>query len=539
VPHRERYLSRLLCPPVAALVVSGLVACGGGEGETTPATEAAVETKGPAGPVPAGLERFYGQPLSWGDCAPYATSDTAEQTFGQPGLQCARLTVPLDYSNPGGPTITVGVLRHQAREPDRRIGSLLVNPGGPGASGMEAVASMAPGVAGGPVGQRFDLIGFDPRGIGASQPQVECLTDAERDADRADDSETDGSPSGVAEQESEERAFARKCAQRTEFGSRMLANIGTRDVVKDMDVLRSVLGDEKLSYLGYSYGTRIGYTYAETFPRNVRALVLDGALDPAQDVVESLVAQGEGFGRAFDEFARWCAGRQGCALGTDPSAATRAFQNLTRPLLDDPVPLPDGRRLSYGDATTGVIQALYTEQLWPRLDAGLTELSQGRGATLMALADLYNQRDPDGGYASTQDAFTAIRCVDDPRVTDKDKILRAQQEYEEVAPFLDDGRPDSAALDACAYWPVPNTSEPHLPDVEGVPPALVISTTNDPATPYEAGVQLAKAMDGALLTFEGNQHTVFLQGVPCVDEAGAAYLIDGTLPAEGTRCEGA
>ncbi|GAA5156679.1 alpha/beta hydrolase [Amycolatopsis dongchuanensis] len=490
------------------------------------------EQRGPAGPVPAGLDRFYAQPLTWGDCVRYATSDDAKSVFGQKDLECARLTVPLDYANPQGDTITLGVLRHKAT--GERAGALVINPGGPGASGMLAAAGLA--TQSSEVSTRFDLIGFDPRGIGASEPEVTCLTDQERDARRSEDLDTDGSPAGVAKQEAEAKDFAAKCAQRTEHGTAMLANIGTRDVARDMDVLRSALGEQKLTYLGYSYGTRIGYTYAEAFPGNVRAMVLDGALDPNQDEMESLVAQGAGFGVAFNQFAAWCAARQDCALGKNAAGATKAFQDLVRPLIDNPVRLSDGRELTFDDATLGAIQALYSQQLWEPLNTGLNELRTGRGTTLMALADQYNERDASGHYSNTQDAFTAIRCVDDPRVTNKAEILDAENRYDQVAPFLDDGKPNGAALDACAFWPVPNTSQPHEPEVAGVPPVLVISTTNDPATPYEAGVNLAKAMKGALLTFEGTQHTVFLQGNSCVDQAGTDYLLNGTLPAEGKRC---
>ncbi|MBK1789021.1 alpha/beta hydrolase [Prauserella cavernicola] len=524
MPAQKRYLSLAAC----LLALTGLVACSSD-------SEPREERTGPVGPVPDGLDRYYGQTLDWGGCEPFSTSQSTQSALSGDGFECARLTVPLDYSDPEGTTITLGVLRQQASGDDR-IGSLVLNPGGPGASGMTAAASIAPGVANQELGQRFDIVGFDPRGIGASEPAVTCLTAEERDEDRGDDSELDGSPQGVAATENQEREFAQRCAERTEHGDEMLAHLGTRDVVKDLDVLRSVLGDEKLNYLGYSYGTRIGYTYAEAFPGNVRSLVLDGALDPEQDIVESLVAQGEGFGKAFGEFAAWCAPREDCALGSDPVGATKAFQDLTRPLIENPVQVGDGRGLSYEDATTGTVQALYSEQLWSYLNTGLAELKQNNGSTLMGLADMYNERGNDGEYATTQDAFVAIRCVDDPRVTDKNKIRQAQARYAEVAPFLDPGTPASSARDACTFWPVPNTSEPHLPDVEGVPPALVISTTNDPATPYQAGVNLAKAMNGRLLTYEGNQHTVFLQGLKCVDDAGVDYLVDGTLPDEGKRC---
>ncbi|OZM75348.1 alpha/beta hydrolase [Amycolatopsis antarctica] len=533
----ERYSYRAACLLAVSLLAAGLTACTTTEDTASPAGPV-TESKGPVGQVPGGLDTFYGQSLTWGDCGPFGTSDEMRQSFDVQGAECARLRVPLDYARPDAETINLGVLRHKARDPDERIGSLVTNPGGPGASGMVSAASTGIQVRNNPIGQRFDVVGFDPRGVGASQPAVTCLTPAERDADRADDSEVDGTPEGVARQEASEREFGEKCAERTEYGAKMLANLGTRDVVKDMDVLRSALGDEKLSYLGYSYGTRIGYAYAEAFPGNVRSLVLDGALDPEQDSVESLVGQGEGFGVAFGEFASWCAEQQDCALGGDAAGATQAFQRLAQPLIDNPARVGDGRSLSFEDATIAAVQALYSQQLWEPLNTGLNELKTGKGDTLMLLADTYNERGADGGYATTQDAFAAIRCVDDPRVTDKAKIREAQRRYAEVAPFLDDGRPDGDALDSCAFWPVPNTSEPHLPSVQGVPPALVVSTTNDPATPYQAGVNLAKAMKGSLLTYEGTQHTIFLQGNPCVDDAGIAYLLDGTLPAEGTRCSG-
>lgn len=494
------------------------------------------ESRGPAGTVPAGLERFYAQSLTWGECAPYATSVDARSAFGSNGLQCARLTVPLDYSQPDGDTITIGVMRHKAADSSGRIGSLLMNPGGPGASGMELAANLATQVSGTELGRRFDLVGFDPRGVGASEPEVNCLTDSERDTDRAEDTGVDGSPAGVARQEAESKDFAVQCVQHTAHGTAMLANLGTRDVARDMDVLRSALGDPKLTYLGYSYGTRLGYTYAEEFPGNVRAMVLDGAVDPNQDSLDEEVAQAAGFETAFDQFAAWCAGRPDCALGANPATATQMFQNLVRPLIDHPLPLRDNRKMTYGDATLGTIQALYSQQLWQPLNAGLNALKSGSGDALMALADIYNERDASGHYTNSQDAFTAIRCVDDPPVTDKAEILDADNRFEQVAPFLDDGRPNGAALDPCAFWPVPNTSQPHEPQVTGVPPVLVISTTNDPATPYQAGVDLAKAMNGALLTFVGTQHTAFLQGNQCVDDAGSAYLINDTVPPAGQRC---
>lgn len=492
------------------------------------------ESRGPAGVVPAGLEMFYAQRLTWEGCSDYATGEYDGEALADPAVQCTHLRVPLDYAEPDGDTIKIGVLRKPASSKADRIGSLLVNPGGPGVAGLSTAAAVSSENSS--LAQRFDFVGFDPRGVGSSEPDIECLTDQETDQDRADDSELDTSPAGTAKTEQQAKDYAAKCAERTEHGKEMLANIGTRDVVRDMDVLRSALGDDKLTYVGYSYGTRIGAAYAEAFPKNVRALVLDGAIDPTQSAADSAVAQGAGFQKAFDDFVAWCVDREDCALGRDAGAALGQFQDLIQPLAEHPVDV-GGRPLSFEDATTGVVQALYSEQLWEHLNTGLNELRQQRGATLMSLADLYLERGTDGEYTTTQDAFTAIHCVDDTRMTDPAAIRELNERYKEAAPFLDDGNPPGSARDACAFWPVPPTSSPHLPKVAGLAPVLVISTTGDPATPYQAGVSLAKSLKGGLLTYEATQHTVFLQGNKCVDDAGATYLIERTLPAEGTRCK--
>jgi pimeloyl-ACP methyl ester carboxylesterase len=492
------------------------------------------EVKGPAGAVPSGLAKFYGQKLTWEGCKSYAHSELDADPLSDESLQCTHLTVPLDYDDPDGDTIRIGVLRKPATDQAHRIGSLLVNPGGPGVAGLSTAASVAK--ANSDLAARFDFVGFDPRGVGSSEPTVECLTDKETDAERADDSELDTSPSGIAHTEQEARDYAAKCAERTGHGKEMLENLGTRDVVKDMDVLRSALGDKKLNYIGYSYGTRIGSAYAEAFPGNVRALVLDGAVDPTQNQVDETVAQGAGFEKAFQDFVSWCVKRDDCALGRDAATAQDKFLSLIRPLADRPVEV-DGRPLSFEDATTAAVQALYSQELWESLNTGLNELRQQQGRGLMFLADLYLERGGDGKYTTTQDAFTAIHCVDDPRLTDPAAVKEMNTRFKAAAPFLDDGGPPSSARDACAFWPVPETSRPHVPKVSGLPPVLVISTTNDPATPYQAGVALAKALKGGLLTYESTQHTVFLQGHQCVDRAGATYLIDLKLPKPGTRCK--
>jgi pimeloyl-ACP methyl ester carboxylesterase len=491
--------------------------------------------QGSIGAVPPGLERFYSQDLSWGGCSAFAASLDDKDAYADPGLQCAYLTVPLDYANPNGRVIKVGLLRRPASDLQHRIGSLAINPGGPGASGMSAAARLAKVVERNDLGQRFDFVGFDPRGVGSSEPRVVCQTPAERDAERLMNLNVDTSPAGVARTESHEKAENAKCVEHT--GIDVLAHVGTREVVRDIDVMRSALGDERLTYLGYSYGTRIGATYAEVFSGNVRAMVLDGAVDPAQDPVAHLLGQARGFQRAFDTFAAWCAARADCALGQDNRQAANNFQARVRPLITRPADVSDGRKLSYTDATIGTVQALYLPILWEPLNRGLRELAQGHGNILMLLADIYYGRETDGTYSTTMDAFQAVLCVDNPPIKDRNVARDVDAQYRKAAPFLDSGQPPSAALDNCAFWPVPPTGGPHRLQISGLPPVLVVSTTQDPATPYQAGVNLARELNGRVLTFEGTQHTVFLHGNSCVDQAGISYLISLQLPAEGTQCK--
>ena len=515
-------LRRLVLPLAAAVIVlvPGCATAVPGTGTAPPGADA-----------PPGLEEFYGQQLSWGPCAPFAVTPDDVEAFADPQLDCTAVTVPLDYADPAGETASIAVLRQRAT--GDRIGSLLLNPGGPGASGTGFVPAIASGLVGSPITERFDLIGFDPRGVGASTPVIDCETDAERDEERAD-IDADSSPAGVAVLEADSQEFVDRCVERS--GVDLLANVGTRDVVRDLDVMRAALGDAALTYAGFSYGTFIGAKYAEAFPDRVRALLLDGAVDPAQDPVEASVAQGAGFQLAFDAFAADCVTRPGCPLGADAAGATAAFQQLTRPLLDQPVPVGDGRELGYSDATTGVVQALYSEQLWEVLRTGLQQLASGSGELLMLLADSYEGRSEDGTYDNDLEAFPVISCVDDRRITDSAVYLEIDTRYRQVAPFRDDGRGPNPARPPCAFWPVPPTTEPALPDVEGLDPVLVVSVTGDPATPYEAGVRLAEQLGARLLTVEGNQHTVAFSGVACVDDLAAAYLVDLRLPDGETTC---
>ena len=472
-------------------------------------------------PVAQGAES--GAAVAWGSC---------KQPEDLPAdAQCGSITVPVDYAKPDAASAQIALIRFPAT--GQRIGSLVINPGGPGESGIDAAAGLLESLPTG-VRQRFDLVGFDPRGIGSSTPALWCNSDADNDAERADP-QVDYSPAGIVRIENDAKNFVQRCIDK--MGTEFLANVGTVNVAKDLDRIRAALGEEKLTYLGYSYGTLIGSAYAEAFGDNVRAMILDGAVDPTADPVQSNIDQAASFQKAFNDYAADCAKNRDCPLGTDPAKAVDVYKSLVDPLVSKPARTKDPRGLGYSDAVTGTITALYSPSIWKHLTDGLRELAKGRGDTLLILADSYMERDEQGRYSNSNDALIAINCVDEPPVTDRAKVADEDRREREVAPFLSYGQfTGQAPLSTCAFWPVPPTSTPHRPSVNGLPPVLVVSTTNDPATPYQAGVDLARELGGRLLTFDGTQHTVVFEGDACVDGYAQEYLIDLTLPPVGAAC---
>lgn len=472
----------------------------------------------------------YGAAPAWGSCAPLLGEG------GPPTVQCAMVPVPVDWNdaaNPQAPQAQLAVIRVPAT--GERIGTLMVNPGGPGASAVDMVAGMAVGLAGTEITERFDLVGFDPRGVGHSTPQVRCRTDAEFDAFRQDPM-VDFSPAGVAHIEQVYQGLAQGCV--SHVGEEFLANIGTASTAQDMDVVRAALGDEQLSYLGYSYGTELGARYAERFPERVRAMVLDGAVDPGADPVEKTLRQLAGFQTAFDDYAMDCARSADCPLGQDPTQFVARYHELVDPLAQRPGWTSDPRGLSYPDAITGTVNALYTQRYWKYLTSGLLGLRRGADAgDLLLLADDYQRRNAAGHYDNQQDAFMAIRCVDAPYPSDPAVWADADRRAREAAPFMSYGAfTGFAPRDVCATWPVPPSSTPHPATSPGPGKVVVVSTTHDPATPYQAGVNLARELDASLITFDGTQHTVVFNGDACVDPAVVNFLVDGTLPPADLRC---
>jgi pimeloyl-ACP methyl ester carboxylesterase len=460
--------------------------------------------------------------LTWGTCGRLLAD-----SHHVPSAQCTIVPVPIDYDNPGGPQAQLAVIRIPAAGP--RIGALLINPGGPGASAVDTVAAMGADLAGSEISRHFDLVGFDPRGVGHSTPALRCQTDAEFDAFRREPL-VDYSPAGVAHIEQLYQQVAQRCINR--MGPAFLENVGTASVARDMDVVRQALGEDQINYLGFSYGTELGTAYVERFGDHVRAMVLDGAIDPSVGPIELNVNQEAGFQTAFNDYAADCARSSDCPLGTDPNQWVNRYHQLIDPLVDKPARTSDPRGLGYADASTGTVNALYTPQFWKFLTSGLLGLRRGTDpGDLLLLADEYYERDADGHYDNSQDAFNAIRCVDAPSPTDPAAWVDADRQIRQVAPFLSYGQfTGYAPRDLCALWPVPATSGPGVAAPTALGKVVVVSTTHDPATPYQAGVALARQLGAQLITYDGTQHTVVFNGDRCVDSAVVSYLVDGVSP---------
>ncbi|MGN6696135.1 MAG: alpha/beta hydrolase [Aquihabitans sp.] len=433
------------------------------------------------------------------------------------GFECGIISLPLDYTKPDGETIDVAVTRHPAENPDERIGALFMNPGGPGGSGIELARSFG---RAGDIGDRFDIVGFDPRGVGESSA-LNChshLLDI-YDADPSIDSAADRTATIDASQ-----AFVDECEQR--YGD-ILPFLGTTDVARDMDEIRKAMGDEQLNYLGYSYGTSLGQEYARLFPTHVRSMILDGVVDHAPDGITTAETQAAGFQTALDSYIAHCED-DGCGFG-DQSAGD-VIDEVIAKAEKAPIPAPGANR----DAGPGVVslalaQALYAEQLWGQLSSALRDAQDGDGGGLVDLADMYLS-------GSSLEAYFAVSCLDDTWPTDPNEVIDDSIQAEKDVPRF--GGPIVIDYIRCAMWPAKAKPLKPVPaDTKGLPPILVVSTTNDPATPYENGVAVAKQIPGAVLvTNEGEGHTIVGQGKPCIDDIADAYFVDLEVPKDGTTC---
>ncbi|MFF1908386.1 alpha/beta hydrolase [Kitasatospora sp. NPDC058218] len=500
------------------------------------ATATPTPTPKPTGADDPALKPFYGQQIAWAACP--ADPQAAKAKIDISGLLCGKLHVPLDYANPATDALDIALIKLPAAKPDQRIGSLMVNPGGPGASGIEMVKYGAKQYDG-TLHNRFDVVGFDPRGTGESSPVV-CYDDKQHDEANQRDSSLD-----PATRKAEHVKFATEHAAACQAKSgKLLPFVGTRNTARDLDVLRAAVGDKKLNYLGISYGTYLGALYAEQFPQNTGRLILDGAVDPAQDGLDHGIDQQVGFEKSFERFAADCVQNHAaeCPLGKDPAKAAQKAADFLDGLRDHPMTTKDGRKLGADLAWTGTTEMLYGDEktTWTPLRNALGWAMLGKKADyLLAFADEYNGRDENGHYSPMEEANSAISCAD--RVRPAPTPERAQQAVARLqaeAPLLSKGvSVEDYSEPSCAYWPFKTTEQPHTIRAEGSAPILVVGSTGDPATPYASSEALAKGFANAgLLTRVGEGHGAFGKGNACVDAALEAYLVEGTMPAAGTRC---
>ncbi|MGP3952832.1 alpha/beta hydrolase [Streptomyces sp. 7N604] len=470
--------------------------------------------------VPAGLRAYYEQKLSWREC-------------GVEGFECATLKVPMDYESPGGgEDVKLAVSRKTATGPGKRLGSLLVNPGGPGGSAIGYLQSYAGIGYPEPVRARYDIVAVDPRGVARSEP-VTCLSDSQMDAFTQVD-QTPDDQKEVDQLVASFKDFATGCQDRS---GEVLGHVSTVEAARDMDVLRAVLGDEKLTYVGASYGTFLGATYAGLYPRRAGRLVLDGAMDPSLPALTMNRDQTAGFETAFTAFAEDCVQREDCPLGGGSARdAGRRLQGFFKKLDADPVPTGESRRLGESLATTAVIAAMYDEGAWAELRGALQSAMDGDGAGLLKLADLYYERDADGSYENLMFANPAVNCLDLPAAFGgPDDVLKALPSFRQASPVFGTGLAWAAMN--CTYWPVQATGRPNRIQAKGAPPIVVVGTTRDPATPYRWAEALAGQLgSGALLTYEGDGHTAYGRGSECIDSTINTYLLEGKAPKDGKRC---
>ncbi|QWA23521.1 alpha/beta hydrolase [Streptomyces osmaniensis] len=508
---------------VAALLASACTSGGSTHAGSGPAEAGPAEAGLVALPrsTPAALTPYYTQKLTWRSC-------------GVPGFQCATMRAPLDYAKPEDGNTQLAVARKKATGPGKPLGSLLVNPGGPGGSAIGYLQQYAGIGYPTDVRARYDMVAVDPRGVARSEP-VECLSGRAMDAYTQTDFTPDDAKE-TAELVEAQKKFAEGCGK---DAPGLLRHVSTAEAARDMDILRSVLGDDKLTYVGASYGTFLGATYAGLFPDRVGRLVLDGAMDPSLPARRMNLDQTAGFETAFRAFAKDCVRQRDCPLGTRASEVGRNLKAFFDKLDAQPIPTgdPDGRELGESLATTGVIAAMYDEGAWEALRDGLTSaMRENDGAGLLALSDSYYERDGDGRYTNLMFANAAVNCVDLPAAfSTPDEVRRSLPAFEKASPVFGEGL--AWATLNCAYWPVAATGEPHRIEAKGAAPIVVVGTTRDPATPYRWAQALSRQLSSSrLLTYDGDGHTAYGRGSDCIDDTINAYLLRGTPPVGGKRC---
>lgn len=506
---------------------------GGDKDASDPSTTSPPRAANAATGSPSGLAA---QKLKWTSCpAPSQAQGGGKAPSPLPGgatWECSTMKVPLDYAKPDGNTIGLALIRAKAINQKKRIGSLVFNFGGPGGSGVATLPAF--GTEYDKLRTRYDLVSFDPRGVGRSEG-VECESDKQLDARF----QQDGTPDDAAEEKAfldDTKTYAAACEKNS---GRELPFVGTTNAARDMDLMRQVLGDDRLYYFGISYGTELGGVYAHLFPKNVGRSVLDAVVDPTEDAEESSLGQAKGFQLALDNFAKDCVDRgDACKLpGSTADEIEQGVTDLLGRLEKKPVRGLGTRDLTQTQATTGIAAALYSKETWPLLEQGLDEADGGNGALLLALADSLNGRAEDGRYDNSAAAFTAISCADSKERFTPEQTKEKLPAFRDASPVFGDYL--GWGLMACTGWPVDGTWE--TPDVSapGAAPILVIGNTGDPATPYAGAKAMAEKLGegvGVEMTYKGQGHGAYNSDNACVQKAVGGYLLDGKVPAGGTVC---
>jgi len=566
---------------LAVLVGGCLSACGTG------LSAAAGGSATVPGPIPSGLESFYRQAVNWYPCAATdgvekasektaqasasmtaaatasaqatatpssesatdatGTADSSEET-DTATFSCAVITVPLDYANPKGETISIAV-KKRAATGGHSQGALFINPGGPGDSGV-SFAERAGNAFSPDLLSAYDIIGFDPRGVGSSTA-ITCSSDDDSSSSPAEPSAT-GTPSagstpsaGTASggesyeewAESTRQSFqelSKQCGSNTEPAA-LLDHVDTVSAARDLDILRALAGQEKLNYLGFSYGTYLASVYAETFPGNTGRMVLDGAIDPSLSLAEQGLGQAKGFEQALRTYVDYCQNSTGCPLSGGTDAGVQQIRDLITSANSTPLATGDPKRTVTGaDIVTALSEYLYTtEQNWPPLTKALDQAINHRDGSAFAASEEQDSSSKDDGGG----AFQAITCLDYPVEGDTTTWAAQYEQAKREAPIFADS---AVGMDlVCSVWGHNGTRKPAQIHARGAAPILVVGTTGDPATPYAWSKSLAEQLDsGQLLTWEGNGHTAYGGDASCVNDAVDAYLISGTMPKKGLTCHG-
>lgn len=510
--HQLRRPSTLLVACLATCLAAALVGCSTGTDVSQPP---------PLGDETAErIEVRTTGSIDWTECD---EADGAERPLTGAAYDCATFEVPLDHDEPDGEHIELALIRRPAGDPDQRLGSIVWNPGGPGGSAVEMTPEI--GDLGG-LGERFDIIGMDPRGVGASTP-VRCDEPLDEVVATAAVSSA-ASPEVVDDVHAR---FAQSCALTS---GELLEHVGTSDVVEDLELLRQALGEGPLNFVGLSYGTYLGGAYADRYPEHVGRFVLDGGVDPAVDPLELIVGQAAALEGSIAAFLEACAAAPECALGADGDPAA-AYDALVARLETAPLQVGD-RQVGLGELLTAIGPSFTSgPAAYAVLDEALAEAVAGDGSGLLALSDQNTGRQADGTYGSMTGSEAAVACLDPLFPTSPEQVDEADRRIAEVAPRA--RGPIELGWRACAHWPVPARSAPDSFVAAGSAPILVVGSSGDPSTPYAWSVALAEGLDNArLLTYDADVHVGLVRS-ECVAAVAVDYVTTGALPPEGTVCE--